>query len=155
MESTITPQLATNSSETITNISFLTFGYWFFTPAVASLNHWTMALAAAVSTLLLILVLVIVGVKILNSRLTPPQQKFLTKVAWSLAAFGPLGWVLILSRLSGVVFFSARFWWILWVAALIATLVWLYRGYKKLPTQQAQYESYQLKKRYFPKKKKR
>lgn len=155
MESTITPQLATNSAEDIAGDQILGFSYWFATPEVASLNHWTLAVLAVLSTLILIASLGLVALKLLNKKLNPPQQKYLTKVAWSLVPFGLIGWLLVLARLLGVVFFSARFWWPVWLAGLVAVGFWLYLEYKKLPLKQVQYQTYQLKRRYFPKKKKR
>lgn len=155
MESTITPQLATNSAESIIKYQFLDFGYWFGTPEQGSLNHWPILVLAAFSTLILILVLLLVAVKFLKNNLTPPQQKFLTKASLVLISFGPVGWLFVLARIFGIVFFSARFWWVIYLAALVATVYWLYRQFKHLPSEQTKYQNYQLKKRYFPKKKKR
>jgi hypothetical protein len=153
MESTITAQLATNSSETIEDSHFLDF--WFGTPDQGSLNDWTLLSLAVLSTLLVTSLGVIFAVKLLNSKLTPPQQKFLTKVVFAVAPFGFIGWVLILSRLVGVVFISARFWWIFWFLTLFGVGFWVARQRKKLQTLQVQFRSYQLKKRYFPAKNKR
>ncbi len=155
MESTITSQIATNSSKGIAASPFLQIDYWFGTPLPASLNHWLVALGAGVSTLLLITFATLVALKILRSGLTPPQQKFLTRTSLVFLTFGTTGWTFTLARIFGVVFFSARFWWVLWLVLLIASVYWLHKNYQKLPIQQVQYQTYQLKKRYFPKKKKR
>src|SRR3990167_7732040 len=127
MESTITSQIATNSSEAIEGYQLLGLGYWFATPDPASLNHWPLAIFALLSTAVLIVVFLIIAVKLINSQLNPPQQKFLTKTALFLAVFGPLGWVFVTSRLLGIVFISARFWWFLWFLGLMVTIFWLYR----------------------------
>ena len=155
MESTIAAQLATNSAKGNEIEQILGLKYWFGTPPQASLNHWPISVLAILSTLILIVVLIIVAIKLLKKGLNPPQQKYLTKLALVLAPFGPLGWLLVLARMFEVVFFSARFWWVAWFITLFIAGLWLAREYKKLPTQQIQYQTYQLKKRYFPKKRKR
>ena len=154
MESTISSQLATNSAKGNEIEQILGLKYWFGTPNQASLNHWPIAMLAILSTLILIVVLSIVAVKLLKKELNPPQQKYLTKLALILASFGPMGWLFVLARMFGIVFFSARFWWLSWSAILAFTVFWLLREYKKLPAKQIQYQNYQLKKRYFPKKRK-
>lgn len=155
MESTISSQLATNSSITNTQYQILGLTFWFSTPNSGSINSWPLGVLSALSSLLLILVLILIGFKLLSSKLTPPQQKFLTKAIWVLLPVGLVGWLLVLSRVVGVVFLSARFWWLLWLAGLIAGSVWLVRQSRQIPTQQLQYQTYQLKKRYFPKKRKK
>ena len=155
MESTIISQLATSSAKGNTIEHLTKLDYWVGTPLQASLNHWPVLIPAILSTLILIFVLTVVAVKLLKKGLTPPQQKYLSKLALAVAWFGPLGWVLVLARIFAVVFFSARFWWVIWFVALSAIAVWLVRDYKKLPAKQIQYQTDQLKKRYFPKKRKR
>lgn len=155
MESTITPQLATSSSDGIVRYPFLDFSYWFATPNPGSLNHWPILTLVVLSSLILGLALVLIGLKLLSSKLQPPQQKFLTKIAWFLLPLGLLGWFFVGVRLLGVVFLSARFWWILWFLGILLSSFWLYREARKIPARKAQYQTYQLKKRYFPKKKKR
>ncbi len=155
MESTITPQIATSSSKDIATSPFLQLNYWFGTPIAASLNHWVVALGAGISTLILIAFASVIAMKILRSGLTPPQQKFFTRLSLALLTLGTTGWTFVLARIFGVVFFSARFWWILWFSLLTVSAFWFYKNYKKLPILQAQYQTYQLKRRYFPKKKKR
>ncbi len=155
MESTISSQLATNSAKGNEVEQILGLKFWFGTPLQVSLNHWSIAILATLSTLVLVVVLTIVAVKLLKKGMNPLQQKYLTKLALVLAFFGPVGWLFVLARMFGIVFFSARFWWVVWFVALIAAAVWLVRDYKKLPAKQIQYQTYQLKKRYFPKKRKR
>src|SRR3989304_4068096 len=146
MESTISAQIATNSTKGNEVEQILGLKFWFSTPNQASLNHWSIAILATLSTLILIVVLTIVAIKLLKKGLNPPQQKYLTKLALILASFGPIGWVFVLARMFGIVFFSARFWWLLWFVALALTLFWLVREYRKLPAKQIQYQTYQLKK---------
>ncbi|HSX58536.1 MAG TPA: hypothetical protein VLE47_04705 [Candidatus Saccharimonadales bacterium] len=153
MDNTISSKIVTSSAKDIVTPQIVSVSYWIATPSVGSLNHWGLALLAALSTLVLIFVLVLLGIKLLNSSLSSTKQKFLTKAIWSLIAFGPIGWLLILSRLYGIVFFSARFWWVIWFACLIAVCVYLYRNYRKIPAKEHSIQTYQLKKRYFPKKK--
>ncbi len=153
MESTITAQLATSSSNLIETNQYLTINYWILTPRAGSLNHWGLALLAAVSTLILIGGLSLLAYNLLNSGFSSTKRRFFNKVVWWITPFGVLGWLLVLSRLYGIVFFSARFWWVVWLVCLLASLIYLWREYKKIPSKELAVQTYQLKKRYFPKKK--
>lgn len=154
MESTITSKIATNSSKGILSSPFFQIDYWFATPLSASLNHLLVAGGALLSTVLLILFATVIALKMLRD-FTPPQQRFCTKIALVFLTLGATGWTFTLARIFGVVFFSARFWWVVWFGFLLISSYWLYKNYQKLPLQQVHYQAYQLKKRYFPKKKKR
>lgn len=161
MESTISSKLepslsnvSTNTSNIVNQIPFLNLNYWFQTPEPAGFGK--LSPVAILSTLLIIFVLLIVTIKLFKTKLEPPQQKFLSKVIAWLFAFGPLGWFLVLARNQGIVFVSDRFWWVVWALLLLLVIVYLYRYYRqKLPQLQAQYKAYQVKKKYFPVKKKK
>lgn len=154
MESTITAKLSTNSSKPIADSPFLTINYWFGTPSELSLAK--LVPFEIFSTVILIVVLVLLAYKLLNSKLTPPDHKFLKLVIWLTFFFGPVGWLLILARNIGIVFLSARIFWLIWLVLLVLVLIYLTRYYRRVLTRSKQtFASYQLKKRYFPKKKKR
>lgn len=154
MENSIIGKIATNTSNIVNTPPFLTANYWFGTPDSFDFNK--VFPLAILSSLLIIFPIVIFAVKMLNSKLDPPEQKFLTKIIVWTGAFGPIGWLLILFRNQGVVFLSARFWWVLWFISLFLVLVSLYRYRRqKLPLLVAQYQTYKVKKKYFPRVKKK
>lgn len=154
MESTITSKLATNASNLINTPQYLSANYWFGTPD--SFNIAKLSFLAIVSTLIIIAVLVLVAVKALKSNLNPPQQKFLSKIITLVFIFGPLGWFLVLFRDQGIVFVSARFWWVLWTLGLLFVFAYLLRYYRQvLPTEITKYQTYKVKRKYFPLKKKK
>lgn len=154
MESTITSKLATNSSKVFEVYPFLTLNYWFSTPNELSLDK--MVPLEMVVILVFIFPLGLLAYKLQKSGLTPPEHKFLTKAFWLTIFFGPVGFLLILFRNLGIVLLSARFFWIVWFGLLFWALFYLYRFHRKSLVEQKQtYAAYSLKKRYFPKKKKR
>lgn len=160
MESTITPKLATSISEAATNSSsffdrygFLQPGYWFGTPSIANLDQLLVFVIA--SGLILIFVLLLVAYKLLRKSLTPPENKLINKIIWYLIWFGPLGLALVLFRYVGIVFLSARFWWVIWLLAIFVVAWLLFKEYKKLDKLNEQYQTYLVKKRYFVNKKKK
>jgi hypothetical protein len=154
MESTITSKLATNSSNIIARYTILTLEYWFGTPNELSLAK--LVPFEIIATLLLITVFCLIAYKLLNSKLTPPEHKFLNRAIWLTLFFGPIGWALIICRNICIVFLSARFWWLIWLGLLVLVGYYLQRYYRKtLPQSKQTFAAYQLKKRYFPKKKKK
>lgn len=154
MESSITAKLATNSSKLIEKYQFLSLNYWFGSPEAANLAS-LLPLIIIVS-LIFILALVLITIKLLRTNLPAPEAKFLTKAIWLILFFGPIGWFLIILRILGVVLLSARFFWLIWFGLLIWVAYYLLNYYRKvLPKAKATFASYQLKKRYFPKKKRR
>ena len=154
MESTITSKLATNSSKLFEQYPFLGLNYWFTTPNEASFG--SLVLLEIVSTLIFITAFIFLAYKLLNSKLTPPDHKFLTRAIWMTLFFGPVGWLLIIFRNIGIAFLSVRFFWLIWFGLLFWVAYYLFAYYKKvLPKSKETYASYQIKKRYFPKKKKK
>lgn len=154
MESSITSKLATNSSKLFEQYPFLGVNYWFGTPNEASFAG--LVPLEIVSTLVFIAALVFLAYKLTNSKLTPPDHKFLTRTIWLTLFFGPVGWLLIIFRNIGVVLLSARFFWLIWFGLLFWVAYYLFRYQRRvLPKSKETYASYQLKKRYFPKKKRR
>jgi hypothetical protein len=86
----------------------------------------------------------------------PPKQKFFGPFAWMFASLGALGIILGLFRVEGVTFFSAFAFWALHILATLCLIVFFaYRYIRFLPKKQASYESYLLKKKYLPKRKKK
>lgn len=152
MESSITAKLATNSSELFKGNQILSLDYWIGTPNPLPLDK--LIIFEVLVTLVFAASLVFIAIKFRNRKLTPPENKFLSKLILYTIWFGPIGWFLVFFRNWGVVFLSARFLWILWAFALILVSYFLFRSYKSnLPMSKQAYLSYQLKKRYFPKKK--
>lgn len=161
MESTITAKqdisiskIATSSSNIFDKYQLISPRYWFGTPNELSLAK--LVPFEIVSTLIFIGVLILIAYKLLNSKLTPPEHKFLKRVIWLTFFLGPVGWVLILARNIGIVFFSARFLWVVWFGFLLGIGYYLFRYYRfDLEKSKRTFASYQLKKRYFPIKKKK
>ncbi|MDO8260043.1 MAG: hypothetical protein Q7T50_00920 [Candidatus Magasanikbacteria bacterium] len=154
MESTITAKLATSSSNILAKYQYLSLNYWFGTPD--QLGFGSLVPLEIVSTLIFIIAFFLVAVKLTKKGLTPPDQKYYNRAIWLTLFFGPVGWLLIVFRNLGVVFLSARFWWLIWFGMLFWVIYYLVRYYQKvLPQAKINHASYQLKKRYFPKKKKR
>ena len=153
MESTISSKIATTGSISNKGIQFLNLSYWFSSPEAASLA--SLYFLEILSTVVFIIPLIILGFR-LARNLTPPVQKFLNKIVLYSIWFGPVGWLLISFRVLGVVFLSARFWWVLWFLALAFAGFILYRNYKnEFAFSVKRYQAYQLKKKYLPKRKKR
>jgi len=154
MESTITAKIATTSSNIITKYPFFGLNYWFGTPS--DLGWAQQVPFEIITTLVFIFSLLGLAFKLLSDKITPPEHKFLTRVVWLTLFFGPFGYLLIVFRYLGVVWLSARFFWAIWFVLLLWSAVYLLRYQKRtLPQARASYDNYQLKKRYFPKKKKR
>lgn len=154
MESTITAKLATTSSKVFDKYQFLSPKYWFATPD--ELSFAALVPLEIIATLIFIGALTLVALKLSKANLTPPDHKFFKRAIWLTLFFGPVGWLLIIFRNIGVVFLSARFFWIIWFGLLLWVVYYLVRYYQKiLPQAKLNHASYQLKKRYFPKKKKR
>ena len=154
MESTITAKLATNSSNILEKYQFLSLNYWFGTPA--ELGFAALVPLEIISTLIFIVALIFVALKLTRKDLTPPDHKFFNRAIWLTLFFGPIGWLLVIFRNLGVVFLSARFLWVVWFGLLLWVGYYLFRYYSRnLPLAKQTYASYQLKKRYFPKKKKK
>ena len=154
MESTITAKLATNSSKLFEKYQFLSLNYWFGTPN--ELSFAALVPLEIISTLVFIAALVCVAMKLTKANLTPPDHKFYSRAIWLTLFFGPVGWLLIIFRNLGVVFLSARFFWIIWFGLLFWVIYYLVRYYRRaLPQAKLNHASYQLKQRYFPKKKKK
>ncbi len=89
-------------------------------------------------------------------KYNPPKQKFFGPFAWIFALLGVLGIILGLFRIEGISFFSAFAFWFLHIFATIFLIMFFtYRYLMFLPKKQASYESYLLKKKYLPKRKKK
>ncbi len=154
MESTITAKLATNSSKVFETYQFLTLNYWFSTPEEASLAK--LVPLEIIAIIVFIFPLGLLAYKLTKSELTPPEHKFLTKAIWLTIFLGPVGFLLIIFRNLGVVLLSVRFFWLIWFIVLALVLFYLYHFRRRaLVEQKKTYAAYSLKKRYFPKKKKR
>ena|SRR3989344_7479850 len=154
MESSVSAKLATNSSELFRGNQILSLNYWVGTPNPLSLDK--LIILEVLVTLVFIASLTFIAIRFGNRRLTPPENKFLSKLILYTIWFGPLGWLLVLFRNWGVVFLSSRALWVLWAISLISVSYFLFRNYNlSLPAAKKTYLSYQLKKRYFPKRKKR
>lgn len=154
MESTITSKLATNSSKLFETYQFLTPNYWFGTPEALSLDR--LLFPELLATAVFVAVLLFIAYRFTNKSLTPPENKFLSKVILYLVWFGPLGWLLVIFRNWGVVLLSARFLWVIWAITLLFLVIYLFRKFRSIvPNAKQTYLSYQVKKSYFPKKKKK
>ncbi len=154
MESTITSKLATTSAELFKGNQILSINYWLGTPVALSLDK--LIAFEILATIVCVSSLIFIAIKFGNKSLTPPEGKFLSKLIFYTVWFGPLAWFLVFFRNWGVVFLSARIWWVLWVITFVLISYNLFRDYrKKLPASKQTYLSYQVKKRYFPKKKKK
>ena len=112
MESTITAKLATTSSKVFDKYQFLSPKYWFGTPN--ELGFAALVPLEIIATLIFIVALTLVALKFSKANLTPPDHKFFKRAIWLTLFFGPVGWLLIIFRNIGVVFLSARFFWIIW-----------------------------------------
>jgi hypothetical protein len=154
MESTITAKIATNSSELLERYQFLSPGFWFNTPESLSLDKLVMF--EVLATLVFATNLILIAIRFGRRNILPPDEKFLNKVILYTVWFGPMAWLLVIFRNWGVVFLSARFIWILWALSLGGVGLLLLKEFKsKLPASKQNYFSYQLKKSYFPKKRKK
>ncbi len=149
MESSISARIATDVSKINTGGQILSTSYWFTTPNSLSLEK--LIFPELVSSLVLAAVLLLLAYRYVNKSLNPPENKFLNRVILSTIWFGPAGWLLVIFRNWGVVFLSARFWWVLWSLVLLGVCFQLWRFYKiSLPELKQRFASYHLKKRYFP-----
>lgn len=145
-------KIATTTSKGLFNSRFLGLDYWFSTPDPANFGQLT--LLEGVSTIALLVVLGLFAFK-LFSKINPPQNKFLNKAMVYLLAFGPLGWLLVFFRYLGIVSLSVRFLWLVWLASLLLVIGFLVRYcFKVLPSEEAKYQAYLLKKKYLPKRRK-
>lgn len=87
---------------------------------------------------------------------SPPKKKLLIPFAWILVGLGINGMVLGLFRIEGVTFFSAYAFWGLTILSLIfSTGYYGFRYVRYLPEEEASFESYQIKKKYLPKRRKK
>jgi hypothetical protein len=154
MESSISGKLATFGADSIKGNQILDLGYWFGYPGAAGVQAQTFLLILA--GLITLVSLVVTTLYFRNKALTPPQRKFLGRVALWSWSFACLAWFLVLFRLFGVPFVSIRFLWVVWLLSIAFVAYQLLKFYsQKLPQSQVQYESYLIKRSYFPKKKKR
>ena len=145
MESTITGKLSTSRSKLFETYQFLTPNYWFGTPEALSLDK--LLFLEILATVVSVAVLLLIAYKFTNKSLTPPENKFLSKVIMYLVWFGPLGWLLVIFRNWGVVFLSIRFLWLIWALTLLFLGVYLFRKFKSsLPVAKQSYLAYQVKK---------
>lgn len=152
MESTISTIIATTTSKTIETNPFFSLNYWVGSPSGFPLK--ILIILGLISTLPIVFVLLVTVFKFLSPKLTAPESKFFNKIIFWTIGFGPLGWLLILFRKFQIPFLSARILWVLWLISFLGVLLYLFIYYRnKLPVQKQKFFSYQLKKRYFPKKK--
>ena len=85
-----------------------------------------------------------------------PLQKYVLPIAWILVVFGILGLGLGLFRKEGVGFFSAYAFWALDILLVsLLTLFFTVRLLKLYPKEKYAFNSYLLKQKYLPKRKKR
>ncbi len=86
----------------------------------------------------------------------PPKRKYLVPLSWGFIFLGILGFIFGWLRAEGVSFFSAYAFWALHIAStVIWTAFFSYRLLKFLPKELSSYESYLLKQKYLPKRKKK
>lgn len=87
---------------------------------------------------------------------SPPKRKLLTPFFWGSVAVGIFGIVFAFFRKEGIGFFSAfGFWALVILAGVFMVFYFGFRYFKILPKEQKSYESFQLKKKYLPKRKKK
>ncbi|MCH8821854.1 hypothetical protein IID23_05045 [Patescibacteria group bacterium] len=87
---------------------------------------------------------------------SPPKRKLLTPFSWGSVAVGISGIVFAFFRKEGVGFFSAFGFWVLVILAGVFMVSYFgFRYFKVLPKEQKSYDSYILKKKYLPKRKKK
>ena len=85
-----------------------------------------------------------------------PLQKYVSPIAWSLVVSGILGLIFGLFRKEGVGFFSAYAFWALDILLVsLLTLFFTVRLLKLYPKEKYAFNSYLLKQKYLPKRKKR
>ena len=85
-----------------------------------------------------------------------PLQKYISPIAWSLVVSGILGLIFGLFRKEGVSFFSAYALWALDILLVsLLTLLFTFRLLKFYPKEKHAFDSYLIKKRYLPKRKKK
>ena len=87
---------------------------------------------------------------------SPPKRKLLTPFSWGSVAVGISGIVFAFFRKEGVGFFSAFGFWVLVILAGVFMVSYFgFRYFKVLPKEQKSYDSYVLKEKYLPKRKKK
>lgn len=146
-------ELLTNISNNINSSSLLQAKFW--------ISSGRSELLGVVWFLVYSVILLVLGswvflnLKFLG-REHPPKQKYLNPFVWGLVPLGILGFVFALFRWEGVSFFSAYAFWALHIlTAIVWVLFFSFRCFKYLPKEQANYESYLIKRRYLPKRKKK
>jgi len=108
------------------------------------------------SAIIVLLGLITFVISILFIKDSPPKKKLLLPFSWILMVIGITGAALGFFRIQGVEFFSAYAFWVLMILSLIGVVGYFgFRYIRYLPKEQVRYESYKIKKKYLPKRKKR
>ncbi len=108
------------------------------------------------SAILVLLGLAIFFISTIFIKNSPPKKKLLTPFSWILVGVGISGIIFGLFRVEGVTFFSAYAFWGLIILGLIFLVGYYgFQYVRYLPEQEARFESYQIKKKYLPKRKKK
>jgi len=153
MESTIIAKIATNSSKASKINQLLSLDFWF---GRVDLTNSELILFFALGTVVVIFCLVlIIFFNLISKKTTPPEKKFVSKIIFSTVWFGPLAWLILGFQYLNMPMLSSRFMWVVWTFGLISVGVLLYKAKIKLVASKQSYLSYQLKKKYFPKRKKK
>ena len=145
--------LISKVSNSINNNEFIQAKFWF----ASGINNLLELLWFFVYSVILLVVGVFIFFYLkLLVKDNLPKQKFLGPFAWVFSLLGILGITLGLFRSEGVSFFSALAFWALHILATMFLITFFaYRYFRFLPKKQASYESYLLKKKYLPKRKKK
>ena len=158
MESTTSSKIDINGSDiatsasNISNSGIFNLSYWFGNPSGLNFLKIVLVTVVVISVLVCALAAFLAPWRM---KLTPPQKKFFNKIGWYLLAFTLIGWLLLTARVFSVPYLSIRFLWVVWFLVLAVFCYFQGRFYlTNMPKQTAQYQSYLLKKRYFPRKKK-
>ena len=145
--------MLSNISNSIINSEFIQARFW-IRSGRSDLSEilWFVILSA---TFILVGILGLLYLKFFLKK-SLPKRKLLTPFFWGSVAVGIFGIVFAFFRKEGIGFFSAfGFWALVILAGVFMVFYFGFRYFKILPKEQKSYESFQLKKKYLPKRKKK
>ena len=146
-------EMLSNISNSISNSEFIRARFW-----IGSGRSDLVEILWFVILSTILIVIGILGLFYLKFFLkdSPPRRKLLAPFSWGFVAVGIAGIVFALFRKEGIGFFSAfGFWALVILAGVFIVFYFGFRYFKILPKEQKIYDSYTLKKKYLPKRKKK
>lgn len=131
---------------------FFTLNYWFNPTPGPNFKYWILMLVFAGALVLAASLIKAYRQKTDDKILKKMMKKYPSRLLW----FGITAALLTVVRLENIVLFSMRFWWIVYFALLIYTIVSNIKTfYREYPRKVKQSLSHQGKNKYLPGKKKK